>query len=56
MLKAILTQNILKFLSWLFYHLGKQLDKKAKVNFKIDDVGDWATNNYSTHIGQYLKN
>ena len=28
---------------------------KAKVNFKIYDVTDWTTNNYNTHIAQYLK-
>ena len=25
------------------------------VNFKIFDVTDWKTNNYNTHIAQYLK-
>ena len=35
--------------------LGKQFNKKAKVNFKIYDVTNWITNNYNTHIAQYLK-
>ena len=33
----------------------KRLDKKAKNNFKIYDVTDWATNNYNTHFSQYLR-
>ena len=36
-------------------HLGKRLDKKGKVNFKIYDVTDWITNNYNTYIDQYPK-
>ena len=28
---------------------------KAKLNFKIYDVTDWTTNNYNTHIAQYLQ-
>ena len=47
MLKAFFVLKIFKFLSWLFDHAGKQLDKKAKVH--------WQTNNYNTHIAQYLK-
>ena len=34
---------------------GKQLDKKVEANFKIYDVIDWETNNYNTHMAQYLK-
>ena len=33
----------------------KQLNKKAQFNFKIYDVTNWETNNYNTHIAQYLK-
>ena len=33
----------------------KRLDKKAKVNFKFYDIIYWETNNYNTHISQYLK-
>ena len=36
-------------------HLYFCLDKKAMVNFKIYYVTDWTTNNYNTHIAQYLK-
>ena len=35
-------------------HVGKCLDKKAKVNFKIYGVIKWKINNYNTHIVQYL--
>ena len=33
--------------AWLCGYAEKQLDKKAKVNFKICDVTDWTTNNYT---------
>ena len=33
----------------------KWLDQKEKVNFKINDVTTWLSNNYITHISQYLK-
>ena len=46
--------NIFKFLCWLFYRVKKRLDYKDKVNFKIYDVTAWLTNNYNTHIAQYL--
>ena len=36
-------------------HVGKRLDKKAKVNFNTFEVTDWKTNNYNTDIAQYLK-
>ena len=36
-------------------HMGKRLEKKAKVNFKIYDVITSETNNCSTRIAQYLK-
>ena len=32
----------------------KRLDKKNKVNFKTYGVTTWLTNNYNTHIAQYL--
>ena len=38
-----------------FGPVGKQLDKKAKVNFKIHGVINWEANNYNTHTAQYLK-
>ena len=28
---------------------------KTTVNFKTRDVTDWTTDNYNTHITQYLK-
>ena len=34
----------------------KQLDYKAKVDFEIDGVAAWLTNNYDTHIAQYFPN
>ena len=43
-------------LSWLFGYVEKQLDNKVKVNFKIYDVTDWATNNYNRHIAEYVSN
>ena len=55
MWKALFVLKIFKFLYWLFGYIEKRFDKKAKVNFKIYDVADWTTNNYNTHIAQYLK-
>ena len=40
MLKALFVLEIFSFLSWLFGYAEKQLDKKAKFNFKIYDVTD----------------
>ena len=40
---------------WVFDHVVKPLDQKAKINFKIYDVKDWEKNNYNTHIAQDLK-
>ena len=36
----------------LFSHVGKWLDKKTKVNFKIYDVITWEISNHNTHIAQ----
>ena len=47
--------EIFKFLYWLFDYVGKQLDEKAMVNFKIFDVTHWIANNCNTHIAQYPK-
>ena len=55
-LKALFVLDIFTFLFWLFGYVEKRLDKKAMVNFKIHDVKDWTTNNYNTHIAQYLQN
>ena len=46
--------RFVRFFPDVFGHLGKQLDKKAKVYFKCYDVINWETN-YNTYIGQYLK-
>ena len=54
MLKVLLIFEILTFTSWLFGFVEKRLDKKAMVNFKVDDVTDWTTNDHNTHIAQYL--
>ena len=55
-LKALFVLKIFKFLSWLFGHVEKRLDYKAKVNFKIYDIIIiWETNNYNINIIQYLK-
>ena len=43
----------LKFCLDIFGYVAKQLDKKAKVDFKIYDVINWETNNYK--ISQELK-
>ena len=40
-IKALLVLKILKFLSWLFVHVEKQLDYEDKLNFKIYDVTIW---------------
>ena len=40
MLKALFFLNISEFLSWLFGYVEEQLDKKAKVDFKIYEVTD----------------
>ena len=38
----------------LFGHARKTARLESKVNFKIHDVTTWLTNNYNTHISQYL--
>ena len=50
--KALFVLKIFKFLSWLFGHVWKRLDKKNKINFKSYDVTAWLTNNCNTHIAQ----
>ena len=54
-LKALFVLKIFTFFSRLFGHVGKFLDKKTKVDFKIYDVTDWAANHYNTHIVQHLE-
>ena len=43
------------FLSRLFGNVAKRPDKKDKINFKFYDVTVWLTNNWNTHIAQYLE-
>ena len=50
MLKALFVFEIFAFLSLLFGYVGKRLDEKAKVNFKIYDLSDRATNNFNACI------
>ena len=40
MLEALFVVKIFTFLSWLFVHVGKRLDRKAKVDFGNYDVTD----------------
>ena len=57
----ISSEKLFSFLRYLqffpdsFGHIGKQLDKKSKVNFKIYDVTNWNTKNYNKHIVRYFK-
>ena len=55
MLKALFVLKMFTFLSWLYGYVEKRPDKKAIITFKIYDAKVWATNNYNTHIVQYLK-
>ena len=55
MSKALFVLKKFKFLSWLFGHVAKRLDKKDKVIFKFYDVTAWLKNNCNTHIAQYLE-
>ena len=54
-LKALFVLKIFKYVSCLFGHLAKRLNKKDKVSFKFCGVTAWLTNNCNTHIAQYLK-
>ena len=45
----------LNFCLDIFGQVGKRLDKKAKVNFKIYNVIIWVTNYYNTNIAKNLK-
>ena len=46
---------VLKFYPDFIDHVGKRLDKKAKVDFKIYDVTNWTINNRSCTISQEVK-
>ena len=45
----------INFCSDFFGYVGKQFDKRSKVNFKTHNVANWETNGYNAHIAQYLK-
>ena len=53
-LKALFALFI-NFYPDFFGCVGKRLDKKVNINFKINDVTKWNTNNYNKHIVRYLK-
>ena len=55
MLKALFVLKIFTFCPDFFGHAEKRPDKNAKVNFKLNDVTYWETNNYNTHVADYLK-
>ena len=50
-LETLFVLKVFKSLCWLFDHVVKTEDT---INFKIYDVTTWLTNNYNTHIVQYL--
>ena len=58
LIPSLFRVKIFKFLPWLsefFGHVRKELDKKAKGNFKTDNIIYCKTNNLNAHIAQYLK-
>ena len=55
MLKALFVLKIFTLCPDFFGHAEKRPDKNAKVNFKLNDVTYWETNNYNTHVADYLK-
>ena len=54
-LKALFVLEIFQFSFWIFGHVEKRRNKKAKVNFEIYDVTNWITNNFDIYIARYLK-
>ena len=48
--KPLFVFKVFTFLSWPFVHVGKRLDEKEKIIFKIYDVATWETNHCNTHI------
>ena len=48
--KALVVIKMFKFLSWLFGHIEKMVWLKEKINFKINNVPTWLTNNYNITI------
>ena len=55
LLKTLFFSKIFKVFPDFFGYVGKWLNKKAKVTFKIYDVIYWEPNNCNTHIVQDLK-
>ena len=53
-LKNSFVIKMFNFCSDFSGHVGKRLDKKTKVNFKIYDLVNWERNNYITQFAQYL--
>ena len=49
-LKALFVQRYLNFCPDIFGYVGKQLNEKAKVDFKIYGVTTYEKDNYSTRI------
>ena len=47
---------LLKFCSYFFNQVRKQLGEITSLNFKIYDNINWESNHDHTHIAQYLKN
>ena len=48
--QALFVLKIFKFLSWIFGHVAKRLDKKDQVNLKFYDVTVWLTKTIVIHI------
>ena len=53
--QALFVLKTFTFLSSIFGHVAKRLDKKDQVNLKFYDVIAWLTNNRNTHIAQYFE-
>ena len=53
-LKILCVLDIFKFWSWVFGNVEKTASLKSRVSFKTYDVTAWSTNNYNTHIAEYL--
>ena len=54
-LQGVFVLKIIKFFTRRYWSCKKRFHKKAKVNFKNYDVGDWEKTICNTHIVQYLK-
>ena len=55
MLKALFVLDIFTFLFCLFGFIEKLSDREVNVSSKIYGVTDRTTNNYNTHIAQFVK-